>query len=105
MITPSCQPRLTIENRLTDEQWGRVAFLFPHDSARRFGRPRRHPREVLNAVLWVLENRQKWHRLPATYPPAKTCYIKCLQWRREGILQRAMTILGIEVDCDSGFWH
>ncbi|NPT54393.1 transposase [Paraburkholderia elongata] len=80
---------------LSDEDWNRVSHLFPHDTSARFGRPRRHPREIFEAILWVLENREKWHHLPQHYPPQQTCYIKWLQWRRAGIMSQAFALLGI----------
>lgn len=79
---------------LSDEAWQRVCHLFDHTVTHRPGRPRRHPRGVLDAILWIHINREKWHRLPATYPPAQTCYLKWLEWSRDGILGRALDELG-----------
>lgn len=42
---------------------------------------------------------EKWHRLPATFPPQQTCYARYIAWRREDILQRAMDVLGIHQCC------
>ena len=49
---------------LTDVDWARVQSLFPVVSSGR-GRPRRSDREILNAILWVQQTKEKWHRLPA----------------------------------------
>lgn len=81
---------------LSDEAWLRVAHLFEHDSAPRVGRPRRHPREVLNAILWVLTRDEKWQHLPANFPPPQTCYIKWLQWRRAGVMAQVFDALGLD---------
>jgi len=80
-------------DRLSDAQWKSVSHLFPYGTERRFGRPRRHPRDILEAVLWVILNGEKWDHLPAHYPPIQTCYIKSLQWRRDGLLADALAVL------------
>ena len=82
---------------LSDEDWSRVAHLFSSDDTRRFGRPRRPAREVLNAVLWVLVNQERWHRLPPRWPPSQTCYIKWLQWKRSGLMDEVFEHLGLHL--------
>ena len=81
---------------LSDEAWQRVRHLLPHDAKRRFGHPARDPRDVLNAILWVITQHEKWHRLPAHFPPPQTCYIKWLQWERAGLMARILDELGID---------
>jgi transposase len=81
---------------LSDDAWQRVSHLFKQDTKRRSGRPARHPRDVLNAILWVTTQNEKWHRLPASFPPSQTCYIKWLQWRRDGLMSRIAEELGIK---------
>ncbi|WP_407669028.1 transposase [Paraburkholderia diazotrophica] len=39
---------------MSDEDWDKIAHLFPRDRTRRYGRVPRDPRELLNAILWVL---------------------------------------------------
>ncbi|MEZ0606090.1 transposase [Paraburkholderia sp. IW21] len=56
---------------LSDEAWQKVSHLFHYAVTNHPGRPRRHPRAVLDAILWVHVSREKWHRLPATYPLRK----------------------------------
>ncbi|WP_233835928.1 transposase [Paraburkholderia sp. ZP32-5] len=85
---------------LSDDAWARVSHLFKHDPQKRFGRPARHPREILNAILWVITRQEKWHRLPATFPPSQTCYIKWLQWRRDGLMSVILDEFGL-TECAS----
>jgi transposase len=73
---------------LSDAAWQRVSHFFLQDTKPRAGRPARNPRDVLNAILWVTTQNEKWHRLPACFPPSQTCYIKWLQWRRDGLMSR-----------------
>jgi transposase len=77
---------------LSDESWQTVCHLFERAASGR-GRPRRHPRPVLDAILWILLNREKWHRLPASFPPTQTCYAKWLEWNRDGTMTRVLTEL------------
>ncbi|AXE98378.1 transposase [Paraburkholderia hospita] len=83
---------------LSDEDWNRLVHLFPINHARRYGRYPRNPRDVLNAILWVLTQNERWHHLPAGMPPAQTCYIKYLQWRRLGIVARIAETLEIHLE-------
>ena len=83
---------------LTDDEWATIAHLFPYDGHRRYGRTPRHPRDLLNAILWVLVLGERWHRLPPGMPPGQTCYIKFLQWRRDGTLNKVARELRISID-------
>lgn len=73
--------------RLSNEDWALVEPLFTSADTRR-GRPRRSDREILDAILWVEANADQWRWLPASFPPAQTCYIKYLAWRRDGLLEQ-----------------
>jgi transposase len=80
---------------LSDDAWERVSHLFPRDQRRRAGRPARPPREILNAILWIITHNEKWHRLPGSFPPSQTCYIKWLQWRRAGLMSTILEELDL----------
>jgi transposase len=77
---------------LTDADWDRVKRLFPAISPAR-GRPRRSDRDILNAILWIQQNKEKWHRLPATFPPQQTCYLRYMAWKKLGVLDRVNDLL------------
>ncbi|CAH2778226.1 MAG: hypothetical protein CPDRYMAC_1112 [uncultured Paraburkholderia sp.] len=81
---------------LSDEAWQKVCHLFDYTVSNKPSRPRRHPRAVLDAILWIPLNDEKWHRLLATFPPAQTCYLKWLEWKRSGILARVFDELSKE---------
>ncbi|MFL9895260.1 transposase [Paraburkholderia sp. RL17-383-BIF-A] len=78
---------------LSDEDWAKIEHLFPHVAKTGVGRPRRDPRGILNAIFWVTQTGAKWHHLPAHYPPAQSCYIKWLEWRRAGLMSKVMETL------------
>jgi transposase len=84
-----------LESPLSDEEWQRIAHLFYHDPTPRIGRPRRNPRDIVSAILWIVRNGEKWQRLPASFPPSQTCYIKWLEWRRSGTMSKVFAELGL----------
>lgn len=96
---------------LTDAQWSLIEPLFPQLQAktRSRGRPQKHPREVLNGILWVLKTGAQWHRLPANYPPYQTCHRWLQTWSRDGtffmILQKLLVDLQAQgrLDLDESF--
>lgn len=80
---------------LTDAQWGFVAPLIPGPKGRKDGRgrPRRHPRDVLDGVLWILRTGAQWADLPERYPPYQTCHRYFQQWCRDGTLRGVLHAL------------
>ncbi|RZF30104.1 transposase [Paraburkholderia sp. UYCP14C] len=80
---------------LSDDAWARINHLFEPEPKKRLGRPARPPREILDAILWVVTRNEKWHRLPGTFPPSQTCYIRWLQWRRTGLMNAILDELGL----------
>lgn len=80
--------------RLSDEEWNRIAHLFPVGKTNR-GRPRVDARAILDAVIWACFDGHKWSRLPSTYPSQQTCYLHFLKWRRAGVLTQVAQELGM----------
>jgi putative transposase len=72
---------------LTDAEW---SCLEPHVGApntRR--RPRIHsPREILDAVFYVLRSGCPWRLLPRDFPPWETVYWWFGRWRADGTFER-----------------
>ena len=74
---------------LTDKQWERIRHHFPEEH-----RPKSHPgrkpvatREVLEAVLWILNTGAQWHMLPQGYPNYKTVHRRFQNWCRNEVLR------------------
>ena len=66
LVSTKANSRITFVLRLTDEQWERIREHFPEESIPE-GRPGRKPvpaRQVLEAVLWILNTGAQWHMLP-----------------------------------------
>jgi putative transposase len=72
---------------LYDEEW---ALLEPYLPAqKRRGRPRLHsPREILDAVFYVLKSGCQWRMLPRDFPPWKTVFHYFRAWRIDGTWER-----------------
>jgi len=72
---------------LTDAQWAAIAELVP--AALPGGRPRRaSPREIINAILYMLRGGQAWRLLPHDVPPWQTVYYYLRRWQAEGVWER-----------------
>jgi len=81
---------------LTDEQWAVLEPLLPEEERtppRKRGRPWKDPRQVLNAVLWILRTGAPWKELPERYPPYQTCHRRFQRWAREGVMETILQAL------------
>ena len=82
---------------LTDEQWEAIRASIPGPertvAGPKGGRPWRDPRDVLNAVLWVLRTGAPWSDLPGRYPPYQTCNRRFQKWVKEGVLAKVLRVL------------
>jgi len=85
--------------KLTDAQWARIEPLIvsPPKRPDRRGRPRRADREILEAILWILQTGAPWAKLPAHFPPRSTCHDRFQAWNRNGTLQRILQVLAKEL--------
>lgn len=79
---------------LTDQQWDAIRPFIPDPEVLRTGekggRPWRDPRDVLNAILWVLRTGAPWADLPRRYPPPQTCHRRFQKWVKEGVLEAVL---------------
>jgi putative transposase len=72
---------------LSDEEWGLLETYLPASKWR--GRPRVHsPREILNAVFYLLKSGCQWRMLPREFPPWKTVFHYFRAWRLDGTWER-----------------
>ena len=72
---------------LTDAEWKHIEPFVPAPKCR--GRQRTHsPREILNAVFYILRSGCPWRLLPREYPPWKTVYHYFRQWRINGTFEQ-----------------
>jgi putative transposase len=72
---------------LSDAEWSLLEPHLPVPKPR--GRPRVHsPREILNAVFYVLKSGCQWRMLPREFPPWKTVFHYFRTWRIDGTWER-----------------
>src|SRR5215208_5923680 len=72
---------------LSDAEWKHIEPFVPAPKCR--GRQRIHsPREILNAVFYILRSGCPWRLLPREYPPWKTVYHYFRQWRINGTFEQ-----------------
>jgi putative transposase len=74
----------------TDLSDAEFRHLEPHlPAANQRGRPRVHgPRDILNAVFYVLKSGCPWRLLPHNFPPWRTVYHWFRAWRIDGTWER-----------------
>jgi len=75
--------------RLSDEHWERIRDHFPeeHIPPSRPGRKPIATRNVIEAVLWILNTGAQWHMLPQCYPNYKTVHRRFQHWCRSEVLR------------------
>ena len=72
---------------LSDDEWKILEPLVPE--AKPGGRPRAHqPRELLNAIFYVLRGGCAWRLLPHDFLPWQTAYHYFRAWRIDGTWER-----------------
>ena len=74
--------RKAYQSDLSDAEWGCLEPHLPAPEAS--GRPRLHsPREILDAIFYVLKSGCAWRLLPHDFPPWKTAYHYFRAWTAE----------------------
>lgn len=79
---------------MTDTEWERVRELLPRQKPGQ-GRPRRDDRQVLRAILWVMDTGSSWRDLPEEdFGPNSTAHGRYRKWCKEGLWARIVKALG-----------
>ena len=78
------------ESDVTGKEWVIVEPMIPKQG--RLGRPRQtDPRDVFNAIQYVLATGCQWRALPGDFPPHSTVMNYFCGWRDSGVFDRMMT--------------
>src|ERR671916_24 len=79
--------RRTYPTDLSDAEWRCLEDHLP--ASYNYGRPRLHsPREILNAIFYLVKSGCAWRLLPHNFPPWKTVYHYFRAWRLDGTWER-----------------
>ncbi len=76
---------------LSDYEWTAIKPMLPNKPR---GVRRVNDRRMLNGIFWVLRSGAPGRDLPETYGPRTTCYNRFVRWRRAGIWDQIMDVLG-----------
>jgi putative transposase len=84
--------RKAYQSDLSDAEWSCLQSHLPVPKAN--GRPRLHsPREILDAIFYVLRSGCAWRLLPHDFPPWRTVYHYFRFWRLDGTWERMHSAL------------
>jgi putative transposase len=84
---PKNSERKPYPTDLTDEQWSHIEPLWPPE--KKEGRPRSvSPREILNAILYVLRTGCAWRLLPHDFPGWSVVYSTFRRFKLSGLWKR-----------------
>ncbi len=83
------QTRKAYTTDLTDEQWQLIAHFFPVRPPGTVGRPQEiASREIVNAILYLLDTGCQWRNLPHDLPCYTTVSDYYHQWRKNALLEQ-----------------
>lgn len=86
---------------LTDAQWEILEpFIPPLSPEATYHKHER--RTIVNAILYVLRSGCPWRALPHDLPPYGTVFAYFQRWRREGVWDRVLEALRMEVRTKEG---
>jgi len=85
---------------LSDAAWAKIEPVLPKQ---RTGRPRAHrPRELLDAIWYVLRGGIAWRALPHDFPPWQTVYSYFRMLKRGGLWEQLTDALREQVRQKAG---
>jgi transposase len=82
----SSAPRKSYPSDVSDEEW---AFVAPYLTLMRPDAPQRKhdPREVYNALRWIVRTGAQWRYLPHEFPPWQAVYQQTQRWITAGVFE------------------
>lgn len=91
--------RQAYQSDLKDQEWKWLKRFLPRPSAvGSKGRPQEWPpREIMNAILYLLRTGCQWRMLPHDLPPWQTVYYHFRKWRLSGLWEKINRLLREQV--------
>lgn len=90
--------RKSYASDLTDSQWAVIAPMMPKPG----NKSKWEKRELINAVLYLVENGCKWRNLPHDFPPHTTVSNFYYASIKNGLWERILAILVENIRIDAG---
>lgn len=84
-------------DRLTDEQWARLAPLMPGGCKGKRG-PRTNNRLLMDAILWMARSGARWRDPPERFGDYRTVKRRYYDWVERGVLQYFFNALSRDGD-------
>jgi transposase len=84
-------------DRLTDEQWTRLAPLMPGGCKGKRG-PRTNNRLFMDAIFWMTRSGARWRDLPERFGDYRTVKRRYYDWVERGVLQQLFQTLSRDGD-------
>ena len=78
---------------LSEEQWAKLAPFFERPDPRG-ARPKHPKKRTVEAILYRLREGCRWRALPHDFPPWSTVASHFRLWRKRGVWQQAVAVLG-----------
>lgn len=96
--------RQAYQSDLKDQEWKWLKRLLPKPSTKGSrGRPQEWPpREIINAILYLLRTGCQWRMLPHDLPPWQTVYYHKSKWRQSGLWEKVNQVLREQVRQEAG---
>ena len=93
-------------HRMTDAEWELIADMFPEPAST--GRPPRDPRELVDAIFWIVRTGAPWRDVPEEFGSWKTVYNHFDKWNADGTLdmvrKRLLSRFVDENEIDAELW-
>jgi len=86
-------------DRLTDEQWARIAPLMPGGCKGKRG-PRSDNRRFMDAILWMARSGGRWKDLPERFGKLSTVKQRYYDWIARGVFTEIFQALSGEADLE-----
>lgn len=77
-----------VRDRLSDDAWEQIAEAFPPPAL--VGRKRKDPRDMVDAILYVLRTGCPWRDLPEEFGPWQSVYHWFNTWSGDGTLDEVL---------------
>ena len=74
---------------LSNEQWCKIAHLFPsYTSSKKGGRPRLNRKQVFEGILYVFQEKIPWKTVPKVFGSGSALNKYFREWSKEGVFHR-----------------